>query len=49
MYQEYKLEIVDPYWKKQYDALVASGIPKSIARSALIKADIERSTKVMYQ
>ena len=49
IYQEYPLEIEDPYWKKQYDGLRKAGIPDFIAKPAIIKAEREESGKVAYQ
>jgi len=49
LYEEYPLEIIDPYWKAQYNMLRKAGIPDFIAKPALIKAEREESRKVAYQ
>lgn len=48
-YEEYPLEIRDPYWKKHYESLRKAGIPEYIAKPAIIKTEREASAKVAYQ
>ena len=48
-YQEYEVEITDPYWKKHFNDLVSKGFPASIVRAGILKADAERSLRTVYQ
>lgn len=45
---EYKVKVTDPYWKAMIEALVRAGYPRSIAETAILKTEIERSLKIAY-
>lgn len=48
MSEEYKVEIVDPYWANLIKQLVDAGYPKTVVEDAIRKTDVERSAKIAY-
>lgn len=44
----YRLVLSDPYWIRLMEELISKGIPRSIAETALIRADRERSLMAAY-
>ena len=45
---EWILDLPDPYWLRQVDALKVAGIPNWIAKPALIKTERELTARVAY-
>ncbi len=46
---EYPLEIIDPFWKREYESLRRKGVRDNIAKRVIIQSEREVSMKVAYR